>query len=57
MEIITWYEFRYKIFTFNLKYKSSSFIANNPVLVMNYNNSVMEIKNFKNYSHFALNNW
>lgn len=55
MDIHSWYEFQYKLFTFNLKYKSSSFIANNTVLVMNIDNSVMRIKNLKNYSHFDLN--
>lgn len=42
-----WYEFHYKLFAFNFKYKSSSFIANSTVLVMNANDSVMQIKNLK----------
>lgn len=48
--IIIW-----NLIAFNLKYKSSSFIANNAVLELNFNNSAMQIKNIWNYSHFDLN--
>lgn len=46
-------KFQYKIFAFNLKYKSFSFIANNIVLGLN-NNYVMYIKNVKNFSQIEL---
>lgn len=50
-------KFQYNFFGFNLKFKSSSFIANNTVLVLNYSNSKMRMKNLKNYSHFVLNDY
>lgn len=57
MDINSWYEFQYKIFAFNLRYKSSSFIANNTILVLNYDNSVMRIKNLRNYSSIDLSDF
>lgn len=54
MDIQSWYEFQSKIVAFNMRYKSSSFVANNTILVLNQN-SFMQIKNLKNYSHIILN--
>lgn len=55
MDINSWYEFQYKIFAFNLRYTSSSFIANNTILVLSYDYTTMRIKNLRNYSHIELN--
>lgn len=57
IDINTWYEFQYKFFAFNLRYKSSSFIASNTILALNYNNSAMHIKNLKNRSRIELNDY
>lgn len=49
---------RYEIYiflSFNLRYKSSSFVADNMILVLNFNNFTMRIKNLKYYSHVDLN--
>lgn len=54
MDFQSWYEFQFKIVAFNMRYKSSSFVANNTILVLNQN-SLMQIKNLKNYSHVILN--
>lgn len=50
----SWYEFQYKIFAFNLRFQSSSFVSNNTILALNMNNAIMHMKHLKNYSHIDL---
>lgn len=55
IDMQSWYEFQYKMFSFNMTYKSASFVANNTILVLNMNNSIMQIKHLKYYCHVDLN--
>lgn len=57
MGVNSWYEFFYKVVSFKLIDKSSSFVTNNMILSLNFNNPVMKIKNLKNYSYFDLNEY
>ena len=55
MDLNSWYEFQYKVIAFNLKYKNSSFVANNTIIVLNVDNYIMRIKHLNNFFHVDLN--
>lgn len=51
MDIKSWYQSQYKIFA---RHKISSFISNNTILILNFNNSVMRNQNLKYSSPIEL---
>ncbi|GFV98528.1 hypothetical protein TNCV_4848581 [Trichonephila clavipes] len=53
MDLHSWFDFFRKIFNFNLLYSSSSFVANNTILVTN-TNSKMTVKNLQTNAWIAL---
>ncbi|GFS76304.1 hypothetical protein TNCV_4668281 [Trichonephila clavipes] len=53
MDLHSWFDFFRKIFNFNLLYSSSSFVANNNILVTN-TNSQMTVKNLQTNAWIAL---
>ncbi|GFU52146.1 hypothetical protein TNCV_774881 [Trichonephila clavipes] len=53
MDLHSWFDFFRKIFNFNLLYSSSSFVANNTILVTN-TNSEMTVKNLQTNAWIAL---
>ncbi|GFY03804.1 hypothetical protein TNCV_1195841 [Trichonephila clavipes] len=53
MDLHSWFDFFRKIFNFNLLYSSSSFVANNTILVTN-TNSQMTVKNLQTNAWIAL---
>ncbi|GFW84579.1 hypothetical protein TNCV_3107141 [Trichonephila clavipes] len=53
MDFHSWFDFFRKIFSFNLLYSSSSFVANNNILVTN-TNSKMIVKNLQTNAWIAL---
>ncbi|GFR25239.1 hypothetical protein TNCT_230691 [Trichonephila clavata] len=53
MDLYSWFDFFRKIFNFNLLYSSSSFVANNNILVTNMN-SEMIVRNLQTNTWIAL---
>ncbi|GFT86542.1 hypothetical protein NPIL_458281 [Nephila pilipes] len=53
MDLHSWFDFFQKVFNFNLLYSSSSFVANNNILVTN-TNSQMIVKNLQTNAWIAL---